>query len=215
MFVMLAVIALSPVLFAGQVDVKDRLRPHRTRHAATRASIAMLVALGLLTLGGSSVFVYAAAIGTEYDGLSPLAVSLAFSANALVAVPAARWRGRRGPAGAWYLATAVLAFLLPAVHIAPIFTFALVAWGFVFFMGMPAAFALLASRSRFPEERAGDAQAVMALGRVFGPLVGGAFIATGATTLMGIAAAAIMSCAAGLMLYIDRERFSYRRAAAV
>ncbi len=214
MFVVLAVIALSPIVFAGQVDVKDRLRPHRTRHAATRASIAMLVALGLLTLGGSSVFVYAAAIGTEYDGLSPLAVSLAFSANALVAVPAARWRGRRGPPGAWYLATAVLAFLLPAVHVAPIFVFALVGWGFVFFMGMPAAFALLASRSRFPEERAGDAQAVMALGRVFGPLVGGAFIATGATTLMGLAAATIMCSAAGLMLYIDRDRFTFRRAAA-
>ncbi len=81
--------------------------------------------------------------------------------------------GRRGPAGFWYLLTAGLAFLLPAVHVAPVFVFALVGWGFVFFMGMPAAFALLASRSRFPEERAGDAQAVMALGRVFGPLIGG------------------------------------------
>jgi len=156
MFIVLAVIALSPVLFAAQVDVKDRLRPHRTRHSATRASIAMLVALGLLTMGGSSVFVYAAAIGTEYNGLDPIAVSLAFSANALVAVPAARWKGRRGPAGMWYIATAVLAFVLPAVHIAPIFVIALIAWGFVFFMGMPAAFALLASHSRFPEERAGE-----------------------------------------------------------
>jgi len=212
MFIVLAVIALSPVLFAAQVDVKDRLRPHRTRHSATRASIAMLVALGLLTMGGSSVFVYAAAIGTEYNGLDPIAVSLAFSANALVAVPAARWKGRRGPAGMWYIATAVLAFVLPAVHIAPIFVIALIAWGFVFFMGMPAAFALLASHSRFPEERAGDAQAVMALGRVFGPLIGGAFIATGATTLMGIAASSIMCSAAGLMLYIDRDRFTNRRA---
>ena len=210
-FIVLAVIALSPVLFASQVDVKDRLRPHRTRHSATRASIAMLVALGLLTMGGSSVFVYAATIGTEYNGLDPIAVSLAFSANALVAVPAARWKGHRGPAGIWYLATAVLAFVLPAVHIAPIFVVALIAWGFVFFVGMPAAFALLASRSLFPEERAGDAQAVMAMGRVFGPLIGGAFIATGATTLMGIAASSIMCSAAGLMLYIDRDRFTDRR----
>ena len=210
MFVVLAVIAASPLLFVGQVDVRDRLRPHRTRHAATRASIAMLVALGLLTMGGSSVFVYAAAIGTEFNDLSPLAVSLAFSANALVAVPAAKWTGRRGSAGFWYLLTAGLAFLMPAVHIAPIFTFALVAWGFVFFMGMPAAFALLASKSRFPEERAGDAQAVMALGRVFGPLIGGAFIAAGDTTMMGIAATSLMCCASGLMLYVDRDRFSHR-----
>lgn len=209
-FVVLAFIAVSPLMLARQVDVKDRLRPHRTRHSATRASVAMLVALGLLTMGGSSVFVYAAAIGTEYNGLSAFAVSLAFSANALLAVPAARWKGRRGPAGLWYLATGVLAFVLPAVHIAPVFVFALVAWGFVFFMGMPAAFALLASRSRFPEERAGDAQAVMALGRVFGPLIGGAFIATDATTAMGIAASSIVFCAAGLMLYIDRDRFAHR-----
>ena len=206
-FVVLAVVAASPLAFARQVDVRDRLRPHRTRHAATRASIAMLVALGLLTLGGSSVFVYAAAIGTEFNGLSPLAVSLAFSANALVAVPAARWKGSRGPAGAWYLATAVLAVLLPAVHVAPVFVIVLITWGFVFVMGLPAAFTLLASRSRFPEERAGDAQAVMALGRVFGPLVGGAFIAAGQTTRMGVSAAALMVGASALMLYIERDRF--------
>ena len=209
-FVALAVISASPLLFAAQVGVKDRLRPHRTRHAATRASSAMLVALGLVTMGGSSVFVYAAAIGTDFNGLSPFTVSLAFSANALVSVPAARWRGRRGPAGVWYIATAILAVLLAAVHITPIFLAALVGWGFVFFMGMPAAFALLASRSRFPEERAGDAQAVMALGRVFGPLIGGVFIAADATTAMGLTAAGILCLAAGLMLYIDRDRFARR-----
>ena len=54
-------------------------------------------------------------------------------------------------------------------------------------MGIPAAFALLASRSRFPEERAGDAQAVMALGRVFGPVLGGSFFAAGQTAVMGLA----------------------------
>jgi len=205
-FVALALISATPLLFASRVDVKDRLRPHRTRHAATRASTALLIALGLVTMGGSSVFVYAAAIGTEFNGLPPIAVSLAFSANALVAVPAARWRGRRGPAGMWYLATAILAVLLAAVHITPVFVAALVGWGFVFFMGLPAAFALLASRSRFPEERAGDAQAVMALGRVFGPLIGGVFIAADATTAMGLTGGAILSIAAVLMLFIDRER---------
>ncbi len=170
----------------------------------------MLVALGLVTLGGSSVFVYAAAIGTDFNDLSPFAVSLAFSANALLAVPAARWKGRRGPAGLWYLATALLALLLPSTRIDVLFLGALVVWGFVFFGGLPAAFALLASRSRFPEERAGDAQAVMALGRVFGPLLGGVFITADATTAMGVAAALTMSFGAGLMLYIDRERFAHR-----
>ena len=72
----------------------------------------ILVALGLLTLGGSSVFVYAAAIGEELDGLTPLTVSLLFSANALAAIPSARWTGRRGPAGLWFLMTAVCALAI-------------------------------------------------------------------------------------------------------
>jgi DHA1 family inner membrane transport protein len=211
-FVILAAVAATPLFFALSVPTRDRLRPHRSRHAATRASIALLFALGLLTAGGSSVFVYSAAIGTQFNEVSPAVVSLAFSANALVSVPAARWTGRRGSAGLWFLATAGLAVLLAAVHIPAVFFVVLVAWGFIFFMGLPAAFALLASKSRFPEERAGDAQAVMALGRVFGPLIGGAFIAADATTAMGIVSGSIVAAAAAMMLYIDRDLFVRRPA---
>jgi len=213
-FFVLAVIAGSPLLLAGQVTTTDRLRPHVTRHSSTRASKAVLVALGLVTLGGSSVFVYAAAIGTDFNGMSPVGVSLLYSANSIVAIPAAKWSGRRGPAGMWFAITAVLAVTMPSVHVPFVFGAVLVAWGFVFFMGIPAAFALLASKSQFPEERAGDAQAVMALGRVFGPLLGGVAIGSDATTRMGVSAGAIMLCAAGLMLYVDRDRFDFRTTAA-
>lgn len=209
LFVAMAVISVSPLVFVRRVQRVEQLRPHRTRHAATRGAVAMLVALTLVTLGGSSVFVYAAAIGTDYNDFSPFVVSLFFSANALVAIPAARWPGRRGPAGLWFGLTAGLALILPSVHIPVVFASALIIWGLFFFMGVPAAFALLASRSRFPAERAGDAQAVMALGRVFGPLLGGAFIAANQTTIMGIAACSIMACAAALMLYVDRDRFAH------
>ncbi len=99
---------------------------------------------------------------------------------------------------------------MPSVHVPIVFATALVVWGIFFFMGLPAAFALLAARSQFPEERAGDAQAVMALGRVFGPLLGGAFVAADQTTLMGIAACSIMLCASALMVYVDRNRFMLR-----
>lgn len=209
LFVAMAVLSASPLAFVGEVPRVDRLRPHRTRHAATRGSQAMLVALTLVTLAGSSVFVYAAAIGTDYNDLSPFVVSLLFSANAVVAIPAAKWRGRRGPAGMWFALIAGLALLMPSVHVPAIFAAVLIVWGIFFFMGIPAAFALLASRSRFPEERAGDAQAVMALGRVFGPLLGGAFIAADQTTEMGIAAGSIMLSAGLLMLYVDRGRFAH------
>lgn len=209
LFVTMAVASSSPLVFVRQVPRVDRLRPHRTRHAATRGASAMLIALTLVTLGGSSVFVYAAAIGTDYNDWSPFAVSLFFSANAVAAIPAAKWRGRRGPAGMWFGLTGVLAVIMPSVHVPLVFAACLIVWGVFFFMGIPAAFALLASRSRFPEERAGDAQAMMALGRVFGPLVGGAFIAADQTTEMGIAAGAIMAAAAILMLYVDRNRFAH------
>ncbi len=207
LFVVLAFITALPLIFTRQVPRLDHLRPHRTRHVATRAAKAILFALTLLTLGGSSVFVYAAAIGEELDGLSPLTVSLLFSANALASIPSARWTGRRGPAGIWFLMTALCALTIALSRSGLLFGAAMVGWGFVFFMGVPAAFTLLAARSNFPEERAGDAQAVMALGRVFGPLLGGALYAAGSTGTLGIVAAAVMAVGAGLLLYVDRQRF--------
>lgn len=205
LFVTLALVASLPLVFARQIPQVDRLRPHQTRHAPTRSALVILVALGMITLGGSSVFVFAAAIGTGLVGFSTLTVSLIFSGNALASIPAAKWSGRRGPAGVWFLGTAVLAFVLPSIHEKPVFVVALVGWGFIFFMGIPAAFNLLASRSNFPQERAGDAQAIMAAGRVFGPIMGGTFIAAGETTLMGLSAAIIMFVAASLLLYVDRS----------
>ena len=207
LFVILAVVTAIPLAFAGRVPRVDRLRPHRTRHAPTRAARAILVALCAITLGGSSVFVYAAAIGVELDGLTPLTVSLLFSGNALASIPSARWTGRRGPAGLWFMITAVCALVIAVARSGPLFSIAIVGWGFVFFMGVPAAFTLLAARSNFPEERAGDAQAVMALGRVFGPLLGGALYATGSTGTLGLAAAAVMMVGSALLLYVDRQRF--------
>jgi len=207
LFAILAVVTALPLLFTYQVPRSDRLRPHRTRHNATRAARVVLLALATLTLGGSSVFVYAAAIGEELNGLSPVTVSLLFSGNALASIPSARWTGRRGPAGTWFLMAALCALTIAISRSGVLFGMALVGWGFVFFMGIPAAFSLLAARSNFPEERAGDAQAVMALGRVFGPLLGGALYATGSTGTLGIASASVMAFGACLLLYVDRQRF--------
>lgn len=206
-FAAMAVLMVLPLLFAGQIDRRMRLRPHESRHAATRAARVILVALGLITFGGSSVFVYGAAIGEELDGLSAVTVSLVYSGNAIASIPAARWRGSRGPAGLWFILTAVAAFGMAFSRSGVVFAAALIGWGFVFFMGVPATFALLAARSRFPEERAGDAQAVMAVGRVFGPLLGGALLASGSTTSLALVSAGVLVGAAAMLLYIDRDRF--------
>jgi predicted MFS family arabinose efflux permease len=207
LFVILAAITATPLFWMQQVARVDRLRPHRTRHTPTRAARVILVSLGLITLGGSSVFVYSAAIGRDLDGLSPLTVSLLFSGNALAGIPSARWTGRRGPAGVWFLVTACCALAIAAARSGVVFGLAMVGWGFVFFMGVPAAFNLLADRSNFPEERAGDAQAVMALGRVFGPIMGGALLAAGSEGVLGVVAASVMSLGGCLLLYVDRRRF--------
>ncbi|MDC3402321.1 MFS transporter [bacterium] len=207
LFVILTAITATPLIWMRQVPRVDRLRPHRTRHTPTRAARAILFALGTITLGGSSVFVYSAAIGKGLDGLSPLTVSLLFSGNALAAIPSARWSGRRGPAGVWFLATAVCALTIAASRSGVLFGAAIVGWGFVFFMGVPAAFHLLAERSSFPEERAGDAQATMALGRVFGPIVGGTLLAAGSEVTLGFVSAGVISFGACLLLYVDRQRF--------
>jgi predicted MFS family arabinose efflux permease len=207
LFVVLALITATPLIWTRQVPRVDRLRPHRTRHTPTRASRAILIALGTITLGGSSVFVYSAAIGKDLDGLSPLTVSLLFSGNALAGIPTARWTGRRGPAGVWFLATALCALAIAASRSGVVFGAAIIGWGFVFFMGVPAAFNLLAERSNFPEERAGDAQAMMALGRVFGPILGGILLAAGSEVTLGFVSAAVMSAGACLLLYVDRQRF--------
>lgn len=213
LFVVLAGVAGTPLLFARQVSSQKELRPHSTRHASTRAATVILLALGAITLGGSSVFVYGATIGGELNGLSALTISLLYSANALASIPAAKWAGPRGPAGMWFLCTAACAIAIAASRNGVVFSIALVMWGFFFFMGIPAAFSLLAARSKFPEERAGDAQAVMALGRVFGPLVGGAFLAAGSTLALALTASAIMGSASLLLLYIDRDQFIVKRPA--
>jgi DHA1 family inner membrane transport protein len=107
----------------------------------------------------------------------------------------------------WFLVTACCALAIAAARSGVVFGLAIVGWGFVFFMGVPAAFNLLAARSNFPEERAGDAQAMMALGRVFGPIMGGALLAAGSEGTLGVVAASVMSLGGCLLLYVDRQRF--------
>ncbi len=71
----------------------------------------------------------------------------------------------------------------------PVLFFAGMAWwGFAFWMGVPGVLHMLAARSLTPDERAGDAQGMMAAGRAAAPLVGGLFVDAGSFT--GLAAAA-------------------------
>jgi DHA1 family inner membrane transport protein len=203
LFLALAVINLVPLLFVRATRFRDRSVERPPRHRPANSAIVILACLGALTFGGSAVFVYAAAIGVEQGGLSPFAVSIAFSLNALAGIPTARYRGPRNLAGVWMAITGVSAVVLGAVHAPVAFYVAMVAWGAAFWMGIPATFSLLVARSYYPQERAGDAQSVMALGRVFGPLVGGAVYSNTSSTALGVVGGGVMLAASVMLLYAE------------
>jgi len=202
LFVVLAGLYLVPAFFVRSMRLDAALRPRQRRHRPTRAALAILAVLGTLTLGGSATFVFAGAIGHDLVGLSALTVSLVFAANALAGLPSARFRGTRRLPGLWMGLTGLAAIAVGTVHAPAVFWIAMITWGFSFWMGVPGAFALLAERSNYPDERAGDAQAVMALGRVVGPLVGGVLYEISPTAL-GLGAGGVMIAAATVLVYVE------------
>jgi DHA1 family inner membrane transport protein len=202
LFYGLAAIYLVPLFFIRTTRLDAAARPRQARNRPTRAATAILLALGMVTCGGSAVFVFASVIGQDQVGLSPFVVSLVFSANALASVPSARYRGARTLPGLWMIVTGVAAVTIGVVHNPIAFWIALPAWGFAFWMGTPGAFSLLAERSMFPQERAGDAQSIMAAGRVVGPLLGGAMYAI-SPGVLGLVGGGIMLVAGLLMVYVE------------
>jgi DHA1 family inner membrane transport protein len=201
-FVGLAALYLIPAVFVREMRLEAALRPARARHRPTRAATAILISLTMLTLGGSAAFVFAGAIGLKDVGLAPLALSFVFSANAIAGVPSARYRGVRHLSGIWMGLTGVAAILVGSWHAPAVFIGALILWGFAYWMSVPGAFALLAERSVYPDERAGDAQSVMAFGRVVGPLLGGIMYEI-SPTVLGFGAGSIMISGALLLLYVE------------
>lgn len=189
--------ALDPEYFAPRAE-------RRARHAPTAAARRILICLGLLTLGGSAVFTYGAVIAADRTTLSSQAIAWSFSANAVASVPSARWTGRRGRPGLWLLGCAAAAVALGVVGIGAVFVAAIAFWGFAFWMGVPGAYALLSSASLHPEERAGDAQAVMAIGRVVGPLVGGLVLDQSSAPVLGILGGTVMALAGLGLLTVGR-----------
>lgn len=200
------VVAAVPVRF-------DAIGPTASakRHRPTMQAVILIIALGVLTLGGSAVFIYSGVYLGDDLGLSPALVSLAFSANALAGVPSARWRGRRPYAGVWLLITGMCAWAFTLAPTAAIAVALLLVWGFAFQAGVPGVFTLLADRSHFPTERAGDAQAGMALGRAIGPAFGGAVIALGEYPLLGVCAGLMMGWAGLAALVVERRPVSAPR----
>lgn len=196
-FVTLSLVALLASLLP--VDFGDLPRIGRNV-SGSRSNLILLAALLILSVGGSSVFVFSGATAEGVQGLSPVAVSWALSLNAISGVFATRRTARRGSAWIWILATATSAAVIGTIVNSWLFFVAMALWGFAFWMAVPAVFRLLADRSLNPSERMGDAQASMAAGRIFGPVVGGLALGFGAfsgLSLLGAVVMAVSACIVG------------------
>lgn len=175
-FASIAVVAV-PVLFMGVPAFNPR--PVPGERSGSRSNRVLLGALFLLTCSGAALFVYLTVIAVERLDMTPFEASLGFSLNAAAGFVGARLAGRHRRPGVW-LATAGPAALV-SVFGGSVFWFyaGLAWWGLAFWMGLPGVLEMLASRSLRPDERAGDAQGLMAFGRSVGPGVGGVFVDAG------------------------------------
>ena len=201
-FALLGTIAVVPLLFNRGTGASDRVQPPGERSTPVPAAMVLLAALALFSLGGSAVFSYTVVVGTGEVGLSTGTVAVMFSLNAIASIPAARWPWQRGRPGPWMALTALCAFSVMSGAGPVVFGLALAAWGFGFWMAIPGAFSALAERSANPADRAGDAQAVMAGGRVVGPLAGGAVIDALGSTWLGVLGGGAMLVSAAIVFAV-------------
>lgn len=198
-FALLGTVAVIPLVFNRGSGASDRVPTQTTRSSPVPVARVILAALGLFTLGGSAVFQYAVVLGTSRLGLHPSTIAIVFSANALAAVPGAKWPWRRGIPGPWLAAAATCAVIMPMATNSAVFAVAIIFWGFAFWMGMPGVFKVLADRSVHPGDRAGDAQAVMAAGRVAGPFIGGVVLDSLGAGALGLVGGGMMMTAAAIV----------------
>ncbi len=200
-FWLLAVLTLLPLASIPTFYVPDVSASSRNKPVPQ--ALVLVLALGVMTFGGSAVFVFVGAMGVEQYGMDPFVISLVFSANAAAGIPSARWRGARPLAGAWFLLPAVFSVLVGMLDQQPVYWVLITVWGFAFWMAIPGVYSLLAERSRHPAERAGDAQASMAAGRALGPLVGGSIVNAGGFDTLGIVGAVVIAASAVAILVVE------------
>ena len=187
-FLLLALLGSLPLAFRFEIEGVEV--PARRRVSPSRSNLVLLVALALLTMAGSSLFIFTVAMAEARVGLDPAVASIAISANSAAGLAGTRFRARPGTASLWMGGITVALASLIAFPVAPVFYAAMIAWGFCFWMTVPEVLRQVAAWSLAPEERVGDAQSLMALGRVLGPGLGGLLVGVGSYVTVGIEAAA-------------------------
>ncbi len=146
-----------------------------------------LVALGGLTLFASSVFVFAGAF-TSAAGVGGLGLTLGLMLNSALGIIPARRSRRRVHPGLPVVGMALCVVGLTAGPTDWIVVGSIALWGAMFWLVIPSVFSSLSERSTHPGDRVGDAQGVMALGRVLGPSLGGLVLTSADTTVLTMVA---------------------------
>jgi DHA1 family inner membrane transport protein len=180
-YVILAVVTIPSAIFFAPVTGRKRAKGVIS---GSRSNRVLLLALGALTFFGSALFINQAIVARELHGLSPLATSIAFSLNAAGGLLGARLSTRHTVPG-WFMVSIGPAAFLTVVGPTALFYLGMAWWGFAFWMAVPGVLQMLINRSLDASERAGDAQGLMAVGRAFGPALGGYFV--DANLLTGLA----------------------------
>lgn len=169
--------AVLPARFAG-------FRAERRRLSPSRSNVVLILALGIDTLAGSSLWVFTAAVGASL-GIASAPIALGFSANAIAGWAAARRHAGDEPEAFWIFMMAAAAGAVVFGASAPFFFAGIILWGFAFWMSTPPILRAIAAWSLVPEERVGDAQSTMAVGRALGPAVGSMLVGSGRFGLLG------------------------------
>ena len=173
------------------------LRPGR-RPIETPGVRPTLVALGGLTLFASSVFVFAGAFTTE-AGVGGFGLTVGLMLNSALGIVPARRSRRRAHPGLPVLGMALCVVGLTSGPTGWIVVGSIAIWGAMFWLVVPSVFSMLSERSTHPGDRVGDAQGVMALGRVLGPSLGGVVLTSAdATVLAVVAVLGLVAVAAAL-----------------
>lgn len=181
-------------------------RKAKARMSPSRSNLVLLVALGVLTMAGSALFVFVGALAEKEIGLGIVALSLGFSVNALAGLIGTRWRPRPGQAWPWMIAIAASAVSFVIWQHPVMFFVGMFGWGFAFWMAVPVVLGSVAEWSFAPDERVGDAQSIMAIGRAIGPAVGGLLVGSGAFVGLGWFAGLGLGFAALLVGFVERYR---------
>ncbi len=203
-FLAVAVAAAIPALIPVQID--GAARPTRDRISPSRSNVVLLVGLGILTLSGSVIFIFLGAFAQDRVGLTEVAVSLGFSVHALAGLVGARFGHRVRTAWPWLAGTALSAALITAVEEPVAYVIGMIAWGACFWIAVPRVLSHIADWSFLPDERVGDAQGIMALGRAIGPVFGSALVGPGRYGGAAIFTIAGLSTSAAVVGAVERYR---------